>query len=1421
MDKRSYSFRHYERFCHRWGISVILAYALILAFLSTATVLAAMEKEVQSGTICNFVAQNISQEGATIEWNASDGSPMMSTGRSMRWTAPLVDSPKNVLISVNITNSYGCCKNYNNVYSIHVVPKPAAKIVLKKDCLFTAPVRIGDRVLYTYNVTNRGTMSLMDLNLTDLQSWGPDCLPIYKSGDDGNDLLDPGETWRYECDYQVLDPSDYPILRIMQSNKGSTQLSETVQRLMEKKERLQIVMDNLRRSASQFDMLAATLVTTKRILGGLNYTYYNYSNEVTGESFSKIVDLKGNLNRTVYLEPTSGAVLTVHYTTFGKILAEELYYPPPGTLEYFKIEHDLPSRGYNTITIIDYKSGDTIILIVDGQGNILSKEYKRTPGYQLYVERFLLKNKATVMARTRDGNDVSDWDSFTLEVFRPMPNMRVTKTAEPQSAIPGGLLNYSILYENTAGSDAHDVVIKETYDKNLTILTSDPAPDTRTVNQWSLGVLKIGESGRIQIQAKVSAFALPGSEIINQVAMTARENSSAISIINTTVGSNDLNISKIASANFVPPGKNLTYTIIYRNNGSTKQTNVTIHDWLDPYVDLVNGSTQRDLTWRLEDLNPGEGGIITINVKVKNAIPANTSKITNKYRINSLQFAGKTRKLVTHVMNGGLNITKIASSDFVPPGRELTYTITYRNEGSVNQTDVTIQDWLDQYVDLVGVTANPPLDPPLVPLDIGKPGIYIRLHRGNLNPGEGGTITIKVKANSTIPKDVSQIINTYKINSTLLIGKNATLKTDVVHSLWIRKKADKSIYIRGDNITYTIDYGNAGNTPVYFVNVTDLLPEVTLISVYPIPSTIIGNNLTWRIGTLGKNESRTIQIVVQIPKKAKANYYETSLVQGNGYTYVRKGFSTEEKKEALINRAKISGYYGKYLYKASINSTATILGSPGTSISSLEHGSGYYKEEAKSSLHQENKSIRLEKNLFAKYEVTAFLLPGNRSLNYNSLWSDRTRVENKILGDSINEKYLYADTLNQNSTFLVDMNQTVYNSEADFISGMAQINYKKRIPEGRSALQEIDENYHGSFRITEAVDSYGENVKFAKSGLGNGFVSRDKWVKGLQRSYESGSGYYSSSEKSELGSVDKYIKMQYAQVHLKAGSQNLSYANLWDEGMRTKDEEMGVLISKDIRYATSVDMEAMMEKSSLSILGNFNGTLDINMENGPRIGLDQTLIGSFQIDTAIGIHDMPRHLYPHVNISKTAAMLDENTVLFLINVSNDGNKLLKPLNVTDYLPKGCSYINSSIRAKTNGSMVNWTIPSLDIGRMLTIKMRAKVDGGRAYYTNTVSVRAVCKERIIEARNATTFEAYDQSLPCCLGGNGSANADNKINTTSLFNITPTVGYWGSWKPSPCFNITGNMTECSAESEAYYDELEKIAGLCSCASNYEVP
>jgi uncharacterized repeat protein (TIGR01451 family) len=284
-----------------------------------------------------------------------------------------------------------------------------------------------------------------------------------------------------------------------------------------------------------------------------------------------------------------------------------------------------------------------------------------------------------------------------------------------------------------------------------------------------------------------------------------------------------------------------------------------------------------------------------------------------------------------------------------------------------------------------------------------------------------------------------------------------------------------------------------------------------------------------------------------------------------------------------------------------------------------------------------------------------------------------------------------------------------------------------------------------------------------------------------------------------------------------AGSQNLRYANLWNEKMWTKEPEEDLLISEQILYAHSMDKETLLEKSSLSTMGKFNGTMNLQMikKGSNNVNLEQTLVGSYQMDTAISVASVPKHLYPHVNISKEAIMLDEKTVLFMINVSNDGNKPIKTLNVTDRLPKGLSFINSSIRAKVNGQIINWTIPTLDLGRILTIKMRAKVDGGRRYYTNIVRVKGVSKDRVVEANNSTSFEAYYLPLPRIL------KADLKINPPGLSYITPTERDWGDWNPSPSFNMTSNMTECSQEIDSYYDELEKNMTADLCASNYNVP
>lgn len=1243
------------------------------------------------------------------EWTALDeqmnpvGGFNDSTAANVTWTAP---GPGMFIISFN---SMTCIQ-------LITVSQCPPSIQLNKSCDYISPVIVGETVTYTYQVTNDGGVPLTEVNLTDVQSWGPNCQPVYVRGDDGDGILNPGESWWYECKYKVADPTE--DLRLHTMAAAATGTASVVSRLMEIKTRLEIQLQNLRPMPRIFDKHAATRTAEERIIDGVNFTFTNYTNTVTGEALSSITDPAGRLNKTIYFDPLSGSVFTISYDQGGKMISEEILVQ--ATREYLKIQYDLPSLGYRTYTIIDFLNGDTLTVIVDPLGNILSKEYGKTPGYRPYVERYFLRNTATVTAKAPDDAEVTDSDSFTLEVFLPLPILRVTKEAEPDPVDPGSLLNYTITFENIGGADAHDVVLKETYDKDLEFLSADRVPDFGTTDTWTIGDLLIGQSGIIRVQGRVSSQAVTGQLIKNIVDLSCKENSSAEAIINTTVAGNPLNITKVATPGILTPDEDFTYTISYRNDGPSIQRNVSVQDFLDDRVTLR------------------------------------------------------------------------------PP------------KASPAPTTIDIFD------------------------------THLTWFIGDMNPGDHGTIEIfaKVRDESYFDEDNNLLLNVCIINN----SENKSefrLTTPVVKGLWINKTADRETVYTGEDIIYTIKYGYAGNADyngdIKGVTITDYLPkgvepafqeeEYTYSSSRSVRLVLNKDNiLRWEAGDLSPGENGTIVFAVHVSKR-RMDFAEASSVTGDGYTYVRKFLSTAEETPSLTNRVTINGTYYEDqseipLPPVSASASVSVIGAAGTVVRTTEHGSGHYEEDERTTLKLENRSITLKKEIFAKHVNTSFSLPNNRSVKFESPWSDRTEADNRVLGDVLTENYLYTDTLRKNISLDVDMNQTVYKSESDFKNGMAQIRYKQHtldLPRSQKIIKELGEEYSGSFRVMESIDSYGASTTYQKSALGKGFAASDLRPNPYQRSYEFGSGYYSSEEAAQSGFVVKDVKMLYAPSNETAGGRNLSYAVPWGEGMWTKDPKIGLVIGEGIRSATSVNKEAQMGRSFLSQLGDFNGTLELKMAMGTNPKnethrVEQVFSGSFKTETALSVAVAPKHLRPHLWISKEAIMTDSETCLFLINVTNDGNKLLGPLNITDIMPDGLIFLNSSMRPEINGRIIRWTMPGLEIGKTQTIKLYTRVREDMGYpFVNSVSAEGRYLDQVAVASNFTRVD-MGYYLPI--------NPVSNFEMARPFGVFPERMLWGEWQPSPCFNMTSWTPSAYQMIEEYYDKLDK-ATVGYGSSPYEVP
>lgn len=1016
----------------------------------------------------------------------------------------------------------------------------------------------------------------------------------------------------------------------------------------------------------------------------------------------------------------------------------------------------------------------------------------------------------------------------------PKPDLVIERSFSPASGWRGDIVNCNLFVSHSFAStaDAYDVEVYESLQKGLIylpgtmLIVSGPEGGFQEEQEgpgWHFPQMNRSWEDDKKIQLKYQARIDTKVQSNDSVKCLATLNWTDIAgedpeeqhYTKTSEGSlmlipkpANFRITLADNPDPVRPAALLNYTISYLNTGGYALGTVVEADY-DPNLAFVSAIPSpdpgTDNLWTVGDLDKDGSGIIRAILRAGSTLPDGTM-LTSSAAISSPDGPASRASAMTGVNNTApsLFIEKSATEQLIRPGGTLSYTINYRNDGSSDANNVTVTDYVDKNLLFNEESANP--RPSEIWNDEQGTHLYWNasiLGTQVLGAGQSGMIEFAVSL-PAIPEHPTfdWVYNNYRIDSDQSLGQFQVLETAVVHSLFVRKKADKTMYMRGDIINYTITYGNELDIDADHVNITDILPDVEFMEADPQPTFNNGSVLIWNIGLLPSKTNGTIHLYVQINKSlTDIKFHSSQSVSGQGYMQLQQKLSTAREPRTLTNYVNITALYQGWLDYDSSSATIGLLDALGTEVSIQGHGSGSYSREEETSLLTNNSSIKIETGLHESYQPSSFTLPGGRKIGYTSKWSEAVISKNRITDATTNERYMYADRIDRNSSLHLDKNGSTLISETDF-EGSGHIGQLKgskannAVFSRRTPAYDSDENYLGSFKVITKFDEYGSAVTSSRSVNGTGYVSSDKRIAKSQRSYESGTGNYQAEDEIQTQS-------SYMAKDLTASFAPMSYSytpdfkvNMslkWKEGMWSRSGKLPVkdttgsapssFIGEEYSMADYLNkstvasgLNQMTTETDFTGRARFRVAYDdvFNASRHNRVDLDEEYAGQYKVARNVEIHGVARFDEPHLSISKTGQRDSSqgSSINYLITVTNDGNRALGPVYVQDLLPPGTEYVYSSARpTQITSNSVQWTLPSLSIGTSSEIQLKLNIKEDQDSLVNRVQARGGYDDQWAVAENYSSLQLG--WLSCCppqLLAAKEAFVDSKDKTLVHYRIT---------------------------------------------------
>jgi len=380
-----------------------------------------------------------------------------------------------------------------------------------------------------------------------------------------------------------------------------------------------------------------------------------------------------------------------------------------------------------------------------------------------------------------------------------------------------------------------------------------------------------------------------------------------------------------------------------------------------------------------------------------------------------------------------LSIRMTADPDPVPVGELLAYTLTYENLGGGVAHNVTITDELDPGVTFL--SADP------APFWSNEQDINWTIPR--LDPDGPHTIALQVRVKDTLP-DAALLQNSFTISCYELVAKSSSIYTQVLNGtkLAVNKTALQKAVRRGEEVSYIIEVCNNGGQPASNITVRDVFDSpVEIVSSWPE----MVEDGVWHFASLAPGRCLQMGLTVRVPR-TDVLYQSQQKITGQGFVRTYRDYSTSRLPSSLSNRVYVSSDQ----MQLSASAQVKILAERGTELSLREHGSGDYESSGDLRFLTANKSIQLDRSVRAKHNPTALRLPGTSSQNVSCLWHEVVWAKNGITNTSFEESYRYSTSLDSESHFDLDENQSTMLIKSDF-QGLAHMGTLKLPVHGHQA----------------------------------------------------------------------------------------------------------------------------------------------------------------------------------------------------------------------------------------------------------------------------------------------------------------------------------------------------------------------------------